>query len=114
MVAFLIQPVSGECCADPCSRSGPCDPCGSLYVCVLTGGTGWEGRYTKFDFHNWYNDNDPAYYLYWETPANWWSFRHTGGGAFNYASVGGDLNDPSAGSPYGSPITSVILNGGAC
>ena len=27
MVAFLIQPVSGECCVDPCSRSSPCDPC---------------------------------------------------------------------------------------
>lgn len=27
MVAFLIQPVSGECCEDPCTRSGPCDPC---------------------------------------------------------------------------------------
>jgi hypothetical protein len=28
MVAFMIQPdPSGECCVDPCSRSGPCDPC---------------------------------------------------------------------------------------
>ena len=30
MVAFLIQPVSGECCDDPCSRSSPCDPCGGV------------------------------------------------------------------------------------
>ena len=29
MVAFMIQPVSGECCVDPCSRSGPCEPCGT-------------------------------------------------------------------------------------
>jgi len=27
MVAFMIQPVSGECCVDPCTRSGPCEPC---------------------------------------------------------------------------------------
>lgn len=24
---FLIQPVDGECCVDPCGRSSPCDPC---------------------------------------------------------------------------------------
>ena len=26
---FLIQPVNGECCIDPCSRKNPCDPCES-------------------------------------------------------------------------------------
>ena len=24
---FLIQPVDGECCVDPCGRRSPCDPC---------------------------------------------------------------------------------------
>jgi len=24
---FLIQPVDGECCVDPCKRGNPCDPC---------------------------------------------------------------------------------------
>ena len=32
MSAFMIQPVSGDCCASPCSRSGPCDP-----------GDNWQG-----------------------------------------------------------------------
>jgi hypothetical protein len=26
-MAFFNQPVAGECCPDPCARSGPCDPC---------------------------------------------------------------------------------------
>lgn len=28
-MAFLIQPVDGECCVDPCGRGSPCDPCDS-------------------------------------------------------------------------------------
>ena len=37
MVAFMIQPdPSGECCVDPCSRSGPCDPCGPTTTTTTT------------------------------------------------------------------------------
>ena len=108
-MAFFNQPVSGECCPDPCARSGPCDPCENPWVCVLAGGGDWEGKYVKDDFHYWYQVEDPAFYLYWETPADWWSFRSDSLPTI-YANASGGENDPSA-VGWPAPITSVILNG---
>ena len=35
-MAFFNQPVSGECCPDPCTRSGPCDPCTTTTTTTTT------------------------------------------------------------------------------
>ncbi len=52
-MAFFNQPVSGECCPDPCTRSGPCDPC----ECPETICCDDERSWGTIDFSGTYNEN---------------------------------------------------------
>lgn len=76
MVAFLIQPVSGECCADPCSRSGPCDPCGCPTSICCDDQRSW----LSFDFSGTYEENGTygGTIAYEREDGNAWFWRNWG------------------------------------
>ena len=74
MVAFFNQPVGGECCVDPCSRSGPCEPCPSPCDCTPTGEL-------TMDFHL-FDGFDDYYWvgLEWNSSDCWFKGTSTIGG----------------------------------
>ena len=51
-MAFFNQPVAGVCCPDPCTRSGPCDPCECPETICAT-----DNRGASVDYSGTYNEN---------------------------------------------------------
>lgn len=122
MVAFLIQPVSGECCVDPCSRSSPCDPCEPTttttttttttlppaeWVCVTDSSGFWSGKYEKADSILWEGEAVDFSIQY---DGTYWYFKDEGGGESDLFATSSGGVDPSV-PTWPSRITSVTLNG---
>ena len=127
----MIQPVSGECCDDPCARSGPCEPCEGCpsTMCVIDKRYSASKNYSGLYYEDGTYLGSPAYRQSFFTWAwrdwtnypddGWWTFSTAKGSLTDSVrqtstSAGGDACPTSTSSMWTVPFDGGFITSGSC